>query len=292
MKTLTVVLMALTLTAAAAFAVEKINKTLKASSDGEVEITNIAGSVAVTGWDREEVKVTGTLGKGTEGLDFDSSGGKVIIEVKYPDNARNVEDTDLEIWVPVKSSLEVGTVSASISVEKVKGGLDLESVSGGITVTGEPETVDAECVSGGIEIDVKTKAVHAEAVSGQIVIKGVEKKVDASSVSGSIRISGGTLESVEVEAVSGSVTFDGGLVKNGRLSASSFSGLVDLYLPGSISADFDISTFSGSIKNEFGEKASRTSKYGPGNTLNFSTGSGSARITAESFSGSVQINKK
>ena len=292
MKTLTVVLLALTLTATTALAGEKIDKTLKASADGEVEITNIAGTVEITGWDRNEVKVTGTLGKGTEGLDFESSGGQVTIEVKYPDNARNVEDTDLQIWVPVKSSLEVGTVSASISVETVKGALELGSVSGGITVTGEPETVDAECVSGGIEIDVKTKAVQAECVSGPIVIKGVEHEVDASSVSGSIRISGGTLESVEVEAVSGAVTFDGGLVKNGRLNVSSFSGSVDLFLPASVSADFDISSFSGSIENEFGDKASRTSKHGPGNTLNFSTGSGSARITAESFSGTVRINKK
>jgi len=292
MKTLTAVLLATALTATVLLAGENIDRTLKASADGEVDISNIAGSVEVTGWDRNEVKVTGTLGKGVEKLDFESSGDRVRIEVKYPDNARHVEDTDLEIWVPVKSKLEVQTVSASISVEKVTGKLTLEAVSGGITVSGEPESVDVECVSGGIEIDVKSKVVRAEAVSGSIQIKGVERDVEVSTVSGSIRITGGNLQSVEIEAVSGPVTFEGGLADNGRLNASSFSGPVDLLLPASVSAEFDISTFSGSIANDFGEPSSKKHRYGPGNSLEFSTGSGSARVTAESFSGSVRILKK
>ena len=49
-----------------------------------VEISNTAGSVVVTGWDRNEVEITGELGEGTERLDF-TKGDKVTrIKVVLP----------------------------------------------------------------------------------------------------------------------------------------------------------------------------------------------------------------
>jgi hypothetical protein len=71
----------------------------------------------------------------------------------------------------------------------------------------------------------------------------------------------------------------------------SHSGTVTLELPADTSAEFEIETFSGQIHNDFGPKARRTSEYGPGYELSFSTGSGEAEVSVESFSGGVYLKK-
>ena len=286
------VLLAVSLGAGVAQAQEKIDRTLDVSPDGVVEIGNVSGSVEVTGWDRKEVHVTGTLGEGTEKLEFTTSNGRTVVEVKIPKHARNVEGSHLKINVPLKSSLEVSVVSAEIDVKHVNGTLDLESVSGGVTVDGDPVTVRAESVSGGIEIHASSEEIEAETVSGSVEIDGVKRRARVSSVSGGIDVTGANLREANFESVSGSIRFNGGLEKDGRLEVSSHSGSVLLRLPASVSADFDVSTFSGDIKNELGPDARRTSRYTPGKELSFTTGSGSARVTVESFSGSIRLLEK
>jgi len=59
-----------------------------------------------------------------------------------------------------------------------------------------------------------------------------------------------------------------------------------------VSADFEASTFNGSIHNDFGQKASRTSKYAPGKELEFSNGEGDAEVELNSFNGDINIRKK
>ena len=51
------------------------------SPDGRVLVSNISGSVTVSGWDRPEVEVTGKLSDGVDRLLFEADGSDVIIEV-------------------------------------------------------------------------------------------------------------------------------------------------------------------------------------------------------------------
>ncbi|MCZ6911881.1 MAG: hypothetical protein O7F72_03650, partial [Proteobacteria bacterium] len=46
-----------------ALAGEEFDKTLAADANGEVLISNIAGSVDIQGWGKKEVRVVGELGK-------------------------------------------------------------------------------------------------------------------------------------------------------------------------------------------------------------------------------------
>ena len=74
-----------------------------------------AGSVTVTGWDRNEVEITGELGDGTERLDFTKATRLTRIKVVLPERSYNVDDTDLIIKVPVGSVLSINTVSADVA---------------------------------------------------------------------------------------------------------------------------------------------------------------------------------
>ena len=55
----------------------------------------------------------------------------------------------------------------------------------------------------------------------------------------------------------------------------------------SVSARFEVSTFSGRIDNDFGPDGERTSRFAPGRALEHTTRDGSARISIETFSGNV-----
>lgn len=292
MRKLGFVALALAVAALPAVAQQRVDEKRPAGKNGVVEIRNVAGSVRVMGWDREEVAVTGTLGKGTERLEFSGSGDRTLVKVVLPYSSHNVDGSDLEIKVPAASTLEVETVSADITAEKVSGSVRLQSVSGGITVGGEPKEFSVKTVSGEVTVTATSAPGRAKSVSGAVTLQGVAGTVEASSVSGSVSVKGGDVSRVEMETTSGDIRFDAGLTKDGRLDARTVSGEVKLLLPAAVAADFDVTTFSGEITNDFGPAARRTSKYGPGKELSFSTGGGGARVLAKSFSGSVYLRKR
>ena len=108
---------------------EEVDRRLDASSDGVVSISNIAGSVEVIGWSRNEVEVTGSLGKNVEELIFERDGDEIEVTVRVSKGHGHSISSDLVINVPEKSSIEVVGVSADIDVQNVHGEQRLQSVS-------------------------------------------------------------------------------------------------------------------------------------------------------------------
>jgi DUF4097 and DUF4098 domain-containing protein YvlB len=292
MRKLGFLVLALAMAALPSLAQQRVDEKRPAGKDGVVEIRNVAGSVKVMGWDREEVAVTGTLGKGTERLEFSGSGNRTLVKVVLPPSSHHVDGSDLEIKVPAGSTLDVETVSADITAEKVSGSLRLQSVSGGVTVGGEPKEFNVKTVSGDVTVTATGAPGRAKSVSGAVTLQGVVGTVEASSVSGEVTVTGGEVSSVELETTSGNIKLDAGVAKGARLDARTVSGEVKLILPAGVAADFDVTTFSGEITNDFGPAAHRTSEYGPGKELSFSTGGGGARVVAKSFSGGVYLKKR
>ena len=275
-----------------AVAQEKVDESKPAAADGTVVIKNVSGSVSVVGWDKEEIHVQGTLGKGTEKLEFTVDGDRAEIAVKLPKDAKDVEGSDLVVNLPAGSRVKVSTVSADIDAEKVTNQLILNSVSGDLTAEGKLTEVEAETISGDVDLSVDCDEVSAQTVSGDIELSRVRGEVQVTTVSGDVSVDGGTFHRFDASSVSGTVEFRGNLQKGGSYSFSSHSGDVILRLPAGVDAEFELSTFSGDIDNDFGKEAKRTSKYAPGMELYFTTGSGDASVEVETFSGDVQLIKE
>ena len=88
MRTMFATLALMTL-APMAWAGTEINESADAHPRGQVEVSNVSGSVEVTGWEREQVQVTGTLGRGSEGLIFEPDGERTFIKVELPRSGNN-----------------------------------------------------------------------------------------------------------------------------------------------------------------------------------------------------------
>lgn len=284
--------LAMTLLASPVLCGERVDLTKLASATGVVEVGNVSGSITIVGWAREEVHVQGVLGRGTERLEFEAGPLRTVVRVVLPRNCRSCEGSDLTIKVPAASALEVNVVSADITVRDMTGTCALKSVNGDILVTGSTSQVDARAISGEVEVRVARAPVRAKSVSGDVVIDGVEGSVEGSSVSGSIRVKGTAISRADLAATSGSIRLEASVLPGARIEAKSVSGDITLVLPRGTVADFEVTTFSGGIRNDFGPAATRVSQYTSERELTFSTGSGGARIVLKSFSGNVALQKR
>lgn len=285
---------ALLATSLAALAGTPINESAAADPTGSVEVSNIAGTVHVTGWDGARVEVTGTLGEGSERLEFVTQDKVTRIKVILPKNAHNVDATDLVIRMPASSRLAVNTISADITAQDVAGAQRLQSVSGDIRTVAGGEDVECKSVSGNVAVDGSGSKglLGITTVSGDVTALKVAGEVNASTVSGDLVLGLGVTERSRVRSTSGDLTMAARLAGDGRFDAETISGDVRLNLVGDVDAEYDISTFSGDIHNCFGPKPVSTSEYTPGKELRFSEGSGSARIRIKSLNGDIKLCRK
>lgn len=270
---------------------ETVDKTVNAAADGLVDISNIAGSVTVAGWSKNEVHVSAELGRKVEELIVERDGDKVRIKVKVPKKGGHGIDSDLTINVPRDSSIDVGTVSADIEVAKVRGEQRLNTVSGDVDTTAGTSDISIEVVSGDIDVtgDGKDIEIRANAVSGDLTINRVGGTVEAESVSGDVEIRAGSFDRAELHTVNGDIEFKATLRDDGKLQVETVNGDVDLDFAGDVSARFDVDTFNGDIDNCFGPKPERKHKYTPGLELSFEQGKGSARVTVSTLNGDITI---
>jgi len=266
-----------------------VNETRPLAADGRVEVNNISGEINVIGWNGEGVEITGTLDDGVKTLDIMSNDSRLSIEVELEHRTRNNGNAYLTLKVPVGANVDVETVSADISINGVQGEIDLESVSGEIEITGETRSLEASSVSGDVVATVTTGSADLESVSGDIVVRRATGRLEAAVVSGNIEIEAGDLDSFHAETVSGSIFCAANPTDRARFSLETMSGRIELVVAQDVDADFYIETYSGSIDNKLGPPPKRTDEYGPGKELRFTNGSGGARISIESFSGSVKL---
>jgi len=267
----------------------RVDQSRPAAPDGLVEIENVSGSVRVTGWDKNEIAIKGTLGHRANGLEFSGTGSRTRIEVDVEGSPHGVR-SDLDISVPAGSRLKIEGFDATISVSGVTGTVTAETVNGGITQTGAAKEVELQSVNGAVEVTKAAGRIHAESVNGVVSVRDASGEVEASTVNGELTVSG-SFDRVRMETVSGSLRFEGELTKRATLEAETVSGSVDIVLPASISADFEVSTFSGSMENELGP-APRKSKYSPEKELSFSTGTGGAKVNVQTLSGTIRLRKR
>jgi len=285
--------LAAVLFATSALAETPIDERTAADPNGRVEISNVAGSVEVVGSNRDEVHVTGHLGKGTERLEFERDGNTVRVNVILEKKKKHhhVDDTDLVVSVPEGSRLTVTTVSAEIDVRGVAGSQRLQSVSGDIDTRAMEEDIEAKTVSGDVTVagSGSSALLALTSVSGDIVVEDVAGELIATVVSGDIEVSAKALERARIKTTNGDVDLVAGLEDGARFEVETINGDLEIEFRGEVDAEFDIETFNGSIDNCFGPDPVRTSKYAPGKELRFTEGDGSARVLIKTLNGGINL---
>ena len=261
-----------------------------ADPNGEVEISNVSGSVNVQGWGRDEIEVTGELGRNVERLDFIRDGDHTLIKVIYP-NRGSSSGSDLEISVPLNSSLVITGVSADVGVRKVQGAQRIATVSGDLDIEVAGEDLEAKTVSGDLTVlgQNSPAVVTVTTVSGDATLSKVAGEVMVTSVSGDLGLSAKSLNRARLKTTNGDIEASAELMPDGNVDIDTINGDVELAFNRPDDFELDIETLNGDIENCLGIDSVRKSRYGPGRYLRHSVGDGSRQVRIETLNGDVEV---
>lgn len=274
--------------AGAAGAQTEIERTLPASDRESLEVELIAGSVTVAAWERDQVQVKGTLGRGVERVDFERDGGQISLEVETR-RGRGDASAHLQVRVPRGLRVEIDTVSADVAIAGLDGSIEIGTVSGSVRIEGRPALVDIESVSGEVDLVDGARRASVETVSGAIVLRGAFEELEVSTVNAGVDLRTTSLGRGDFESVSGTLRLDVALGPRSDLSAESHSGGLDLRVPADLSARVVAETYSGRIRSDLGPAPQRASRYTSEQTLRFTVGTGEASVRLETFSGDLRL---
>jgi len=257
---------------------------------GAVSVSCPGGAVIVTGADKNEIRVRARTESG--GIRFTSNGMRATLE---PTSGRGCSDGHFEVTVPVGSKVVATSWSGSVSVKGVHGDIEAHAQSGDIQIRDAGSRLDIDALSGDVIVTGVKGEARVTTVSGGIEISGARGDMEIESVSGDVDVRDVIAKQVRMHTVSGDVSYTGSILDAGRYEFNTHSGEIVLALPNEIGAQLSVSTFNGGIESDFpitlvpgvhGIGASQAKR------LNFSVGSGTARISAETFSGDITLKRR
>ena len=294
-------LIALALCACAAspmlLAATPIDQTRPLDARGKVEIDNLKGRIQVRAWNRNEVRITGSLGEGVEKLVVEGQGDHLLVRAQYPKQigawrGDRTGPTNLQLQVPLRADLDIQSVSADIDIDGVAPGeLGIDTVRGRVVVAAAPDHADITTVSGDVQATLNSSDVKVETVSGDASLSGrLKGQVHGETVSGRLSIdsAGQAVRRLSAATVSGETTLKVGLVDGGEVRAETVSGDIRLRVPKTLSARVSAKSFSGDLKAP-GAKVQKE-EFGPGSSFEQRYGSGAGEIHLETFSGDATVD--
>ncbi len=274
-----------------------IQQNMSADADARIDISNVKGSITVSGWDEQKIAVTGTLGKGAKGLAIGGDSKHLTVKVEPPQREffswssdTQMGGTTLDIKVPRGAALKIEAVSADVVVSGVAGtSLNVESVSGKLRLDSGAKALEIDSVSGDIDLTAKSDKAHVETVSGNIRARGLGGEVRLETVSGDIDADNSGYRLLDAGSVSGGINLRGAPTADASVAVKTMSGDVHLRLPESVPARLRAKTFSGDIRSDFGKVVEPD--HGPGANLDATLGSGTTQVQLETFSGDIEVRK-
>lgn len=262
-----------------------------AQAHGVVEISNVNGTIDVTGADRAVVSVKAELAPDVDHVEVTSSGDHTVVRVIQRHSGFGHEETHLRVQVPKDSSLEVSGVSANVTTAGVFGAQRLKTVSGDITAEIGASEIEVKSVSGSLKLRGKGQPskLHVSTVSGDLELKHAAGDLEATTVSGEATVELDPAHSVRLRSTSGDLTFEGRLVRGADVDAQSVSGDLKVRAAAEDGFQFEAASVTGDISDCFNAEPQRTSEYGPGRKLNGSRGGGSGHVRLKTMSGEIEL---
>ena len=296
---------------------ETFKKTVRVGSNGELDVSNIAGNIEIKRGGGNEatievVKVARarTIDEARELLplvkvEINERGTRAEVRTVYPadqniiHNRRNVNvQVHYTITAPAGTRVSARSISGSIRAAEISGDLSLISTSGNIQVVKGRRVSAAKSTSGSVAIsdtDSDT-AVEAGSISGEILLHRVKApRLEVSTVSGKVVMQDVVCERIEAQSLSGEVEFGGQLMTGGRYEFNSHSGNVRVAVAGGTGFAVEANSWSGNVQSELQmtNTAHSTSGRGPRRKeLKGVVGDGSAVLEITTFSGNVYITRR
>ena len=191
---------------------EEFHQTYALTADGRVELDNINGSVHISSWDRNEVKLDAVKYADTKErldeakIEIDSRNDSLSIRTRYPERDQNWNWGSRNNPASVEYTLTVPRKARLDEIKLINGSLDVTGMSG---------EVNASCING---------------------------RLEAHNLAGRARLS----------TINGRLNAQFDQLARQNMELNSVNGSVDLTIPSDSNAEVEATTVSGGINNDFG----------------------------------------
>ncbi len=189
-----------------------------------------------------------------------------------PGTAVEVDGHDLEVEARgLTGGLRVGVVEGDLSAFDIEGGLELRAVDGDLVV---------ERVRGGVVAATVDGDVRVAEIAGRVTVESMDGDLVLDQVDG---------DEVIATTVDGTIHFAGPLRSGSQVRLVTHDGDVSAEVPADVSADVEVSTFSGEFVPGFPVRVGRVQA---GQPLRFRLGDGAARLEIQVFDGDIQLRHR
>jgi hypothetical protein len=161
---------------------KEFNQTFPLQPGGFFELQNVNGTVAVEGWDRDEIEVRAVKTakhKETDlervSIDVEAKPDGVSIITRYPQNEGVEVAVEYTVHVPHGARLEhIGTVNGTLRIAGVETVGDLRTVNGNIEVYEGGGNVHAHTTNGSVHLELAhfgdARGATAETTNGSVLL--------------------------------------------------------------------------------------------------------------------------
>ena len=191
--------LALVRPAFAANETDVFDRTFPLSPGDSVSLTNVNGSIAVEGWDRDAIEIhavktakQSAFALALVGINLDSEPGRLSISTAYPQGSDIEVSVDYTLHVPRRVVLQqLSTVNGTVRVRGVQAQGELRSVNGDIDVASSEGAFSAHTTNGGIHVELlrltSSDALSLDTVNGSVALvlpRNAAASLDARSLNG------------------------------------------------------------------------------------------------------------
>lgn len=283
---LRVALLALVLSLFVAGTVLAAEKTVVKGSLSDVHVKSLSGSVELTGWDKDTIRVEWDQTNPKYDPGLIQQEGRLLISSAREE--RRGLATDVRIWMPKTMKLVVDSISGDLRVTQMQKPCRLTSVSGEVEVFQLAAGVGIKTVSGDIELKEVAGDVSIQTVSGDVLGTRLDSAlVESKSVSGDlVLVLDKQINKIRLTSHSGDIQLTGSLMAEGDLKIKTFSGDIRIDV-GDSGFDLEAKTRSGSVVVDQKLHSSESSA----NRVSGRSKSGGAHLYLSSFSGDIRVKK-
>jgi DUF4097 and DUF4098 domain-containing protein YvlB len=262
--------------------------TVAARQGQRLEVNNFSGSITVTAWNQDRVRIVSAAG----GDPFTVEGGAITIEVSTQgEDYGGPGEAELSISVPAWMDLELSGNEVDISTRGSRGKVEASTVEGDVTIDGGTGSIEVSSVEGDITISNAQGRVELSTYEGQVSIRAVSgEALDISTVDGDIDLSDVTSANISANTVDGDMSWGGRLSPTGAYRFSTHDGDILLTLDGEPDATVSVDTFDGELTSDWPVVVQRGGT-GHGGKMTFTLGAGRARLELSSFDGTIALKR-
>jgi DUF4097 and DUF4098 domain-containing protein YvlB len=241
---------------------DRFEKTLPLRSGGYFSLSNRNGSVEISSWDREEVRIEALKKVKSSSrslardvmeelhIEVDVRGNdEVIVETDYPKayegsggildaifGERKKPQISVQYWitVPEHVDLRIGTTNGAIEIEKITGDSHISSTNGRIEMYDVKGYIDVSTTNGKIELDGINGGLDAGTTNGAVDVyyssqADIDEDISIRTTNGSIELGlpRDTNADVNARTTNGHIDTDFPITVKGRQSRKSLSGQIN-----------------------------------------------------------------